>query len=161
MHSSSLSDSMYERKSTLGEPIPSIGLAAEVDVPQQKAMQIQQSMARKRLHFILEFLRSFFIVQHVSLHIFIIPIFDNFVNCECLQTTQKGEAMPLPFLLSLHHQSSARVAIFSFIIATNSSSDIVTFSPLRSRTDTSPLSDSRSPTTSIYGIFCICASRIL
>lgn len=53
-------------------------------------------------------------------------------------------------------------AISSSARARKSSIAIAPMSPSpRRRTDTVPLSASLSPTTSIYGIFCSCASRIL
>src|SRR5215510_1578283 len=56
---------------------------------------------------------------------------------------------------------SARVLTRRVAISLNSSSGIAPMSPFdRSRTATCPCSISRSPSTSINGIFCNCASRI-
>lgn len=63
---------------------------------------------------------------------------------------------------SARPQSMARDLSCSTAFAAKSATAIAPRSPsLRPRTETVPVSASLSPTTSIYGVFCSCASRIL
>src|SRR5579883_548263 len=71
----------------------------------------------------------------------------------------RGMAGPSP---APDHSETAFESISFWISARNSATGLAPWSPcLRLRTATCCFSCSRSPTTSMYGIFCNCASRIL